>query len=130
MFRASRSQGEACVRGVFRPTREDGGLDRGHGVGRARLVGRQAGQILGGAIRCAGVVGCSIRWQRRCGHTDPRGRCLPACRVRSADRRPPVHRAGGGLGLESSRVVAAIACFVLWDGDMVHVGRGVAKAFG
>ena len=48
MFRASRSQGEACVRGVFRPTREDGGLDRGHGVGRARLVGRQAGQILGG----------------------------------------------------------------------------------
>jgi len=68
MFRASRSQGEACVRGVFRPTREDGGLDRGHGVGRARLVGRQAGQILGGAIRCAGVVGCSIRWQRRCDH--------------------------------------------------------------
>jgi len=62
------------------------------------------------------------------GYFGPIGRT--ACRVRSADRRPPVHRAGGGLGLESSRVVAAIACFVLWDGDMVHVGRGVAKAFG
>ena len=113
MFRASRSQGEATERPVC--------------VGYFGPVGRTVawtGARRGSGPACGPPGGTDSR------RGDPmrrRGRLLDQV---AAAMRPPVHRAGGGLGLESSRVVAAIACFVLWDGDMVHVGRGVAKAFG
>jgi len=103
------------VRGVFRPCREDGGLDRGHGVGRARLVGRQAGQILGGAIRCAGVVGCSIRWQRRCagvvGCSNRSTRSVPARVPREVCRPATTSPPGGRWSwsrVESSRVESSL----------------------
>lgn len=100
--KSGRGHGEACVRGVFRPSREDGGLDRspawvGPGLWAARRDRFSAGRSDAPAWSAARSGGSG-----------------------DATTSPP----GGRWSW--SRVVAAIACFVLWDGDM-HAARGEGR---
>jgi len=112
--KSGRGHGEACVRGVFRPSREDGGLDRspawvGPGLWAARRDRFSAGRSDAPAWSAARSGGSG-----------------------DATTSPPGGRWSWSR-VESSRVESSLQLLASFCGTvtcMLHVGRGVAKAFG